>query len=365
MKRLLCILSGMNMGGAETFLMKLYRHLDRSKYQMDFCINRFEEQFYEKEILSLGGKIFRIPCKSDNLKAFRESLFDVVKNNGYEHVLRVASNGMGFLDLKIAHDAGARVCAVRTSSAGGDLSLKAKVLNIIGRLLYGRFVNVKIAPSDLAAIHTFGRKAYLSNEVVMLRNALDLDLYRFSEDLRQSVRLRHGISKTAKVIGHVGQLRAEKNHKFLIKVFAEMNRNRNDVSLLLVGAGDQESALRKQVSDLNLKDQVVFAGVQRDVPAYLSAMDVFVMPSFYEGMPNAAIEAQANGLPCVISDAITRDANVTGMVEYLSLNNPSNVWCEAIGFALDKGRCDNRDRLQRAGYEISAATRQFEKYIFG
>ena len=353
------------MGGAETFLMKLYRNLDRSRFQMDFCINRESKQFYEDEINALGGKIHRIPCKSDSVTGFRRGLFNTIKSSRYEYVLRVASNAMGFLDLKIAHDAGARVCAARTSSAGGDLSLKAKCAHIIGQMLYGRYVNVKIAPSDLAAIHTFGKRAYETNEVVMLRNALNLDEFKFKGESRCAVRLKYGIPEMAKVVGHVGQLRIEKNHKFLLRVFAELSKGSGDTYLLLVGAGDQAEALKKQVSSLGITERVVFAGAQQDVPAYLSAMDVFVMPSFYEGMPNAVIEAQATGLPCVVADTITREANITGLVEYVSLRQSVEHWADIVSRLFAAKRRDTRADFVANGYEIKAVTREFERIIFG
>ena len=364
MKRMLCILSGMNVGGAETFLMKLYRNIDRSKYQMDFCINNQENQAYEDEIMGLGGMLFRVPCKTEDFRAFRKRLFAVIKSNGYKYVLRIAANGMGFYDLKIAHDAGARVCAVRTSSAGGDLSLKAKLANFLGRRLYGRYVNVKIAPSDLAAIHTFGKDAYLQNEVTMLRNALDLDLFKFDKTARSDIRMRFKIPENARVVGHVGQLRIEKNQAFLIKAFSKLCKFTSNTYLLLVGDGDQARELRQLVVDLRLSDNVVFAGAQQDVSTFLSAMDVFVLPSFYEGMPNAVIEAQATGLKCIVSDTITREANITGLVEFLPLGKGCEYWAQIIRRAFEEKRHDTRGALVASGYEIKSATKQFERLIF-
>lgn len=160
MKRLLCILSSMNAGGAETFLIKIYRRIDNTKYQMDFCINASEKCFYEDEILSLGGKIYRIPAKSTSLRNFAGQLHDVVSSNGYKNVLRITSSAFGFMDLKIASKAGAKVCAARSSNSSDGGSLKSKVVHRLGRILYGKYVNVKIAPSDLAAEYTFGKKAY-------------------------------------------------------------------------------------------------------------------------------------------------------------------------------------------------------------
>ena len=166
----------MNAGGAETFLMKIYRQLDKTKYQMDFCINVPNKCFYEDEIISLGGKIYRIPSKSESFQLYKKKLFEVVNSNGYKYVLRIASNGASFIDLKIAKKAGASVCAVRSSNSSDGKGLKVKIAHRLGRVLYGKYVDVRIAPSDLAAIYTFGERAYKNGEVNILHNALDLDL---------------------------------------------------------------------------------------------------------------------------------------------------------------------------------------------
>ena len=362
-KRLLCILSGMNIGGAETFLMKLYRNLDRSRYQMDFCINNPEKQFYEEEILSLGGKLFRVPNKSDNIIAFRQGLFHVIHENNYKYVLRITSNAMGFLDLKIAREAGAIVCAARSSNAGGDNTFKASLAHIVGRTLYGKYVNRMIAPSDLAAIYTFGRRAYNRGKVVMLRNALDLNYYKFNKESRQNVRQELGIEKDERVIGHIGRFQHQKNHEFLLKIFAALCEKNTDAVLLLVGEGELRERIRSQAKELGITERVVFAGVRADIPAVLSAMDVFVLPSFFEGMPNVVIEAQATGLPCVIADTITREANVTELVDYIPLTVNVNKWVDRINTKLNQPRMDAHNVLVESGYEIASATRCFEKYI--
>ena len=178
----------MNAGGAEGFLMKVYRGLDKSKYQMDFCINVREKCFYEDEILAMGGKIYRIPSKSENLKEFKRQLAETVCNNGYDHVIRVTSSAMGFMDLKIAKKAGARVCCARSSNSSDGDGLKAKVAHRLGRLLYRRYVDVRIAPSDLAAKYTFGNAVYARGGVNIVHNGVDLSVFRYDAQARDVIR---------------------------------------------------------------------------------------------------------------------------------------------------------------------------------
>lgn len=363
MKRLLCIVSGMNAGGAETFLMKLYRRLDRTKYQMDFCVNIREEGFYDEEIRRLGGEIYHIPCKSENLGEFRRQLAEIVRQRRYRYVLKITSSGAGFMDLMIAKKAGAEVCAARSSNSSDGGRLPAVVKHRLGRLLYGRFVDVKLAPSDLAAIHTFGETAYRRGQVGILRNALDLSVYRFDETARDQVRGQLRIPCGTTVIGHVGRFAPQKNHNFLLDIFAAFHQKNPDSVLLLVGTGELEAGIREKIAALGLADCVRMAGVRSDIPALLSAMDVFVFPSLYEGMPNTVIEAQATGLPCVIADTITREADVTGLVRYLPLGDAGR-WAAAAQEAIRAERTDTKAAMTAAGYEIGAVCRQFEQMIF-
>lgn len=364
MKRLLCLISVMNTGGAETFLMKLYRQMDRTKYQMDFCVNVFEEGFYDSEINKLGGRIYRIPPKSSGIKVFKRQLTEIIANNNYKYVMRITSNCAGFMDLKIAKQAGAEVCIARSSNSSDGEGVKQKIVHRLGRLLYGRYVDKKIAPSDLAAEYTFGRRAYKNGEVKILHNALDLDTYRYTETGRNAIRKEFSIAEDAKVIGHIGRFNRQKNHEFLIKIFNEIHRTNTNTVLLLVGCGELEQKIRSQVDACGLKDAVIFAGVRSDIPSILSAMDVFLFPSLYEGMPNTVIEAQATGLPCIISDTITKEADITGIVRYMDISASPEVWSKEV-LSLDMKRMDVKEMFLDNGYDIESQAHVFVEIVFG
>ncbi|MBQ3219459.1 MAG: glycosyltransferase family 1 protein [Clostridia bacterium] len=363
-KKLLCLLSGMNAGGAETFLMKIYRQIDKDKYQMDFCINVKEKCFYEDEICAMGGRIFRIPPKSESVKEFKKQLAEIVRDNGYEYVFRITSSAMGFMDLKVAKKAGAKVCAARSSNSSDGGGIKAFIAHRLGRALYGKYLDVKIAPSNLAAKYTFGNKAVKYNKVSILHNAVDLNIFNFDKEERQRIRKEFEIGDKEILVGHVGRFMRQKNHKFLIRVFKEIcNRNPN-AKLMLVGVGELEKDIKEQVKQLGLDEKVIFTGVRSDVPKLLSAMDVFVFPSFYEGMPNTVIEAQATGLPCVVADTITREANITGLVKYLPLDNIDN-WAKETLESIKQGRTDTKSDFIKNGYDIESVVQKFTRLVFG
>lgn len=359
MKRLLCLLSGMNAGGAETFLMKMYRGLDKTKYQMDFCVNTDLNCFYADEIKQLGGKLYRIPSKSESVKEFKKQLTQVIKKENYKYVLRITSNAAGFMDLKTAHKAGAEVCSARSSNSSDGGSIKTLIAHRIGRILYGKYVDVKIAPSDLAAAYTFGKKA----DVNILHNAIDLDVFKFDESARIKIRQEFEIGKNTKVMGHIGRFMTQKNHLFLLEIFAEYLKRIPDSVLMLVGKGELENDIRRKSAELEISDKIIFTGVRSDIPEILSAMDVFVFPSLYEGMPNTVIEAQATGLPCIIADTITREADITGLVKYLPLGG-ADRWADAVADVKTDSRKDTRQNFIDNKYDIESACGEFVKLVF-
>lgn len=364
MKRLLCIISSMNTGGAETFLMKLYRNIDRTKYQFDFCVNVPEKCFYEDEILSLGGKMFRVTPKSQNAKAFKSQLSELIKTENYQYVLRITSNAMGFWDLKIAKKAGAKVCCARSSNSSDGAGWKTKIAHRIGRLLFSKYVDVAFAPSDLAAEYTFGRKAYRNGSVHLLNNAVDLDTFQYSITDREEIRREFRITSEQLVFGHIGRFNEQKNHEFLLEIFNSIREKKCNSVLLLLGDGPLKNEIQTKAKELGLENSVIFAGIRSDVPRFLSAMDCFIFPSFYEGMPNTVIEAQATGLPCIISDTITRNADITGLVDYVSLEQSSNQWA---CLALEKSKLDRLDTKQvflEHKYDIKSSAEAFVDTIF-
>lgn len=358
MNRLLGILNNMNMGGAETFLMKVYRTIDRSEYQMDFCISVAKKCDYEDEILQMGGRIFRVVPKSENKKEFKKQLTKIIKENSYKNVLRITSNAAGFWDLKIAKKAGAEHTVARSSNAD-DGSFVQNVIHRIGKLLWMRYVDVKIAPSDLAAEYTFGKKSVESGEVKMLNNGLDLSVFRYDEQARAAVRKEFDIPQNAEVIGHIGRFNTQKNHLFLIDIFKAYLKSHPGSYLMLTGTGALEEQIKDRVFDLGIQDNVIFTGLRKDIPALLSAFDLLILPSLYEGMPNVVIEAQACGLPCVLSDTITREADLSGRLVYLPLSDEQS-WAAHAEKALRGGRI----AADMSEYDIRRVSAQFCDYCF-
>ena len=317
MKRLLCIIDSLNVGGAETFLMKVMRNLTPEEYQFDFIVSK-DGGVYEKEVLSRGGKIYTVPPRRTNLFRALKEIRTIVKQNQYRYVLRVGDEPIVCVDLLAAKFGGAGHLAFRSCNALTGLSKKARMINSLMRPILNAVTDAKIAPSLLAAEFTFGKKQ--AKKAYILHNGVDLRLFYYDSCGRDAVRNEFSLQGKF-VVGHIGRFNKQKNHRYLLEVFSEICRMRSDAVLLLVGTGEEQDKILGWIKDFALEDRVVLAGQRFDIPEILSAMDVFVFPSLHEGMPNTVIEAQATGLPCVIADTITPDADITGLVKYLYLTS--------------------------------------------
>lgn len=365
MKRLLCIVGSMNAGGAETFLMKIYRQLDKEKYQMDFAVAVDEKAFYDDEITSYGGRIFHITPKSKGaLKNFME-VMALVRDNNYQYVLRTSPHSLSALELFAAKLGGADVRVFRSSNSNTTTgSAKERLLHRLFFFMPRYFSNVKFAPSTEAAEFLFGKGCVTDGTAFILHNAIDYDRYKFNSESREKLRRELKIDGK-KVVGHVGRLSRQKNHDFLLDFFAQYAAKDVSAVLLLIGEGELDADIRDKIAGLSLTDRVLMLGVRPDIPALLSAMDVFVLPSLYEGLPNVVVEAQASGLPCLVSDRVTKEVDITGIVSFLPIDD-AGMWAQEIESALSSP--DRRDTFAdfvQNKYDIKSVAEEFVARIFG
>ena len=365
MKRLLCIIASMDVGGAETFLMKFFRLLDKEKYIMDFAVCKAGNGFYDKEIVSLGGRIHHLTPKSRNpIRNFFE-IYSLVKKEKYKYVLRSGENAANALDLLAAKFGGAKVLGMRSTNSrtAGD-TFKQNFVHSLFKPLMKITANVKISNSSAGAQFMFGKKCLQTGSAKIFKNSLDLSLYSFSNEKRNKLRRKLGFGDDDIVVGHIGRFSSQKNHLYLIKVFRKLVETNARYKLVLVGDGPLMSKIKEQVNkDDLLNCSVVFLGIRSDVQDLLSAMDYFAFPSLYEGLPNAVVEAQAAGLPCIVSNTISPEVCVTNFIWQLPINIEPDLWASFINGTPKERNQHAYEDLTKAGYNIKSSIELFN-YLF-
>jgi len=295
--------------GVETVIMNYYRHLDHSKVQFDFICDEDSTRIPYDEIKKLGGRVFLVP-KYQNLPKYLKALEKLFKESQY-CIVHSNLSTLSVFPLSVAKKVGVPIRIAHSHSTSNPKEWKRNLIKNILRPFSKRYATDYFACSEVAGRYLFGNKAFDRGEVKIIHNAIDIDKFKFDEVARKKLRKEFGIKDSTIVIGHVGRFVQQKNHTFLVDVFKEYHKKNPDSKLLLVGSGPLEDKIKKKVEKLGLKDSVLFLGQRDDINKLYSAMDVFCLPSLYEGLPVVGVEAQAAGLPCVFSDKITNDTVIT------------------------------------------------------
>ena len=356
-------MNGLNRGGAETFMVKICNNIDPEKYRVDFCVKNTKIGEYESELTKLGCRIFHTEMRTKKpIRCFKD-IYSIVKKEKYENVLIVSEQSINVLDIIAAKLGGAKKCSMRSTNANLP-SKKLSCLHKIFKPLSIYIPDVMLAPSSEAGEFTFGKRNIKRGNVHLLNNGLQYEKYGFNSKKRSEIRKAFNIEEKL-VVGHVGRFSEQKNHTFLIDVFAEILKTNENAILLLIGTGEKQQGIKQKVQKLDIAEKVIFAGTRDDVPELLSAIDLMVFPSLYEGMPNVVIEAQAAGLPVVASDSITKEADITGLVKYISLEKNAKEWAKtALEHIKFFERRSYQEEFFEAGYDIKAVVEKFINLVF-
>ena len=355
MVRVLHIVTNMDRGGLETMLMNYYRHMDREKIQFDFLEHRRDRAAYDDEIESLGGRIFRLPRLNPLSSDYFHALNAFFAAHPEYRIVHSHLDCMSAYPLCAAKNAKVPVRIAHAHSTSQDRNWKL-VFKLISKKLISLYTTDLFACSADAGEWMFGTK-----DVHILPNAIDIERYAFNLLIRNQTKKALGLDD-AFVIGHVGRFSAVKNHSFLTDVFAQIKRQEPNSKLLLVGAGSEMQAVQQKVKALGLGADVIFTGVRNDVANLMQAMDVFVFPSLYEGLGIVLIEAQAAGLPCVVSDTIPQEAYLTDLVTAEKLSSSVEKWAEKILKKRDFPRTDRRDEIAAHGFDITTEAVKLQEF---
>lgn len=354
--RILHVFHSMNCGGAENMIMNLYRQIDKKKLQFDFLVHTQKKGYFDEEIKNLGGNIYYAPYYNIiNYSQYKSALEDLFMNHPEIRVVHGHLGSCSHIYLSIAKKYGCFTIAHSHSTRPSNISVK----NVIYRLFTYKTRSIAdyfIGCSKSSGEYRYGKEITNSNRFCTLNNAIDCELYKYRKESREIIRSDLGVGDSF-LIGHVGRFTYAKNHTFLLDIFCSVLLYIPNSKLLLVGDGELHNQVVEKVNKLHLNDRVIFTGLRNDIPNLLHAMDCFVFPSNYEGLPVSVIEAQAAALRCFISDTITPEVIISDLVEVLSLNDDPNKWAESI---TQKGRNYLRKDMTRAiieaGYDIRTTT---------
>ena len=309
-------------GGVESVIMNYYRHLDHEKVQFDFICDEDSTRIPYEEIKKLGGRVFLVP-KYQKLPKYLKALEDLFRKNKYR-IVHSNINTLSVFPLYAAKKAGVPIRISHNHSTSNPKEWKRNIIKKILRPFSKKYATDYFACSELAGRYLFGNKTFDHGEVKIIHNAIDLNKFKFDHVARKKFRKELNIDEKTVVIGHVGRFVQTKNHIFLVDVFKKYHTKNPNSKLLLIGTGPLEEKIKAKVKKLNLEDSVLFLGQRNDTNKLYSVMDVFCLPSLYEGLPVAGIEAQAAGLPCVYSDKVTIEANAANNAYYASIKNTNS-----------------------------------------
>ena len=342
--------------GVAQVIVRYYRYLHTS-VKFDFLMFSRAENNFEEEIRSLGGNCFYIKRPSmKNINLFRRQLSDFFDQHiGEYDAIQLHDLYLNPFVLKIAQSKGVKVRIAHSHTTEYSENFLPKIRNKILYMTLKKYANVFFACSKDAGIFAFGKHIIDHNKFYVVNNAIDISQYIYSAENRTKIRSCLKIEEDEIVIGNVGRFSPQKNHLFLIKIFKELCKLRGKHKLVLVGTGEGIASAKQLCEDLAISDKVVFLGIRQDVGDIMSAMDIFCLPSIFEGLGNVLIEAQANSLPCIASDVVPTEAAILPSYRTMSLKKGASEWAETI-FNTQLIRDYNAfEQVSRAGFNIQSA----------
>lgn len=359
--RILHVIGYMDRGGAETMIMNLYRNIDRTKVQFDFVENEGKETAFDAEIRSMGGQIYHCPrYEGRNHFTYTRWWHSFFKSHKDEYpIVHGHIGSTAAIYLSIAKKYGAYTIAhshnINTMKTMSDVvySLFAYPTRFIADYCF--------ACSKDAGVSRYGKRIG-NTKCTVFRNAIDTERFAYNEVARWQTRSLLGILDEQLVIGNISRFAEQKNHRFLIDIFESIYKIHSNAVLLLVGDGDLRPEIESIITKKGLQDRVILTGVRSDTWNYYQAMDVFVMPSLYEGLPVSLVEAQTAGLPCCVSAAVPKEVAITKQVQFNSLDHSAEHWAGWILEQVKAPRRGMKAEIQQAGYDITMTSKWLENY---
>ena len=351
MKKVLVIIGSLKIGGQEKVGKEIGIHIDRNKYEIHYLVFDENKEAYEQELNKAGIQVFHFPEPSRGYIQYLKNLAELLKDNSYDivHAHTMFNCGWAMLlswcmkvPCRISHSHSIKM-------ADHHYSILAKAYQFVMQKLIHIFGTEFIGCGKAAGEWLFGKKFFEKHGKVIY-NGIDTQKFRFSSRTRDEMKKQLNLEKQF-VIGHVGHFMKVKNQQFLISLMPGILERRPEAVLLLLGDGELKEENWEYCKELGIEDKVIMAGNVSNVADYLCAMDVFVFPSLYEGMPLSVIEVQCNGLPCIISDAVPDDVFLTDLITPIGLDEPKQRWIDEICRTSRKNEESYGDKMMQSGFD--------------
>lgn len=361
--RILHILHSMNRGGAENAIMNYYRHIDRDKIQFDFLLTEQNHTLFEDEILSLGGRVYRVPLLTKrNPFPYLRGVRRFLKEHPEYKIVHSHTSSKSVFPLAIAWSCGVPVRCSHSHNSSSERGVNGLIRNALMPFLKLTATDY-LACGDQAGEWLYGKKTFKKGKVQVFKNVIETDKFRLNMEIRKNYRHKFGFTDDMMVLGHIARFSEQKNHLFDIDILLALHRRGQKAKLLLVGGGELENTIRKKSLEMGVADDVIFVGIVPNVYDYEQAMDIFLLPSLYEGLPLSIIEAQVSGLPCFTTKGkVSPECSVTDLVSYLSLELGGDAWAEQIIEANYKPRVDQYEQVVNAGYDATTAAKELQEF---
>lgn len=358
--RVLNMFTIMDRGGAETMVMNYYRHIDRTKVQFDFLVHREQRGAYDDEIERMGGRIYRMcPVYPQNFSRYKRDLRTFFRAHPEYKIIHSHMSELGYFAFREAERQGVpvRICHAHNAPHGFDAKM---IIRTYFKKRMMPYLTHLFMCGEESGKWLYGDKN--KSRFIMLNNAIDAAVYSFDASKREEMRRQLGLTGEL-VVGHVGRFNPQKNHPFLLDIFAALLKKEPNAVLLLTGGGEGMPKIQAKAQELGIAERVRFLGVRSDVADLMQAMDVFVFPSLYEGLPVTMVEAQASGLPCIISDKVPPECILTdGLVNIMPLSVRPEAWAEKILSMRAIPRTDRREEIAAHGFDISTEAVKLQEF---
>lgn len=347
MIKVMHIVGRMNRGGIETLLMNIYRNIDRNQFKFYFLCYGFDHYDYEDEIYELGGKIIRLPQPKNPIKLIMQ-IKKIIKTYEIQIVHSHTYYNSAYVMIAAKQcNINARITHSHNISDNKPQTAKRKFYGYICKKIINKYTKYFFACGEEAGASLFDKR----KKVKIISNGIDIEKFRFNSVIRKKLRLEHNISNDEIVIGHIGRFNDQKNHNFIIEFYNEYFKINSHSKLLLIGNGELLDEIKSKVNKLGLENNVIFLGSIDNVYDYYNIMDIFILPSLFEGLGMVGIEAQINGLKVLASDNVPLELNVSNTVDFLPIGNEAiNCWIEKI--EQEAGKRQKLDLNQFKSYNI-------------